>query len=60
MSKKTIQQIVDDLPPEKALKGIASVVKRLFPVLDERARLEFFIDLIGDVQTDKVSSLVHL
>lgn len=60
MSKRTIQQIVDDLPPEKALKEIAMVSKRLFSVLDEKARLGFVINLIGDAETDKVASLVHL
>jgi hypothetical protein len=60
MSKKTIQQIVDDLPPEKALKEIAMVAKRLFSLLDEKARLDFVINLIGDAETDKVASLVHL
>ena len=60
MGKKTIQQIAEDMSPETALKEIAMVAKRLFSLLDEKARLDFVINLIGDAETDKVASLVHL
>lgn len=60
MSKKTIQQLVDDLPPEKALKEIAMAARSLFSVLDEKARLDFVKNLVDDAETDKVASLVHL
>ena len=60
MGKKTIQQIAEDMSPETALKEIAMVAKRLFSLLDEKARLDFVMDLIGDAGTDKVASLVHL
>jgi hypothetical protein len=60
MGKKTIQQIAEDMSPETALKEIAMVAKRLFSLLDEKARLDFVMDLIGEAGTDKVASLVHL
>lgn len=60
MGKKTIQQIAEDMSPETALKEIAMVAKKLFSPLDEKARLDFVMDLIGDAGTDKVASLVHL
>ena len=60
MAQKTIQQILNALPPEKALKEVAGVAKRLLSVLDEKARLDFVVNLIGDADTGKVSSLVHL
>jgi hypothetical protein len=60
MGKKTIQQVAEDMSPETALKEIAMVAKRLFSLLDEKARLDFVINLIGDAETDKVASLVHL
>jgi hypothetical protein len=60
MPKKTIQQIVEDTPPDKALKEIALVAKSLFSLLDEKARLDFVMNLIGEAGTDKVASLVHL
>jgi len=42
------------------LKEAARLVRRLFPLLDEKARLDFIVTLLGDVGTDKVSSMVHL
>jgi hypothetical protein len=60
MSSKTIQQIVEDLDPPKALKEIAASLKTLFPLLDQENRLDFVVALIGDTGSDKVASLVHL
>jgi hypothetical protein len=60
MGKKTIQEIVNDLPPEKALKEMAGAAKTLLSAMDEQARLDFVMNLIGEASTDKVSSLVHL
>jgi hypothetical protein len=60
MAKKTIQQIVEDMSPDKALKEIALAAKSLFSLLDEKARLDFVMNLVGDAGMDKVASLVHL
>lgn len=60
MSKKTLQQVVDELPPAKALKEMAIATRRLLGLLDEKARLDFVMNLIGGVEKDKVASLVHL
>ena len=60
MAKKTIQQVIEDMPPEKALKEIATAARRLFNLLDEKARLGFVMNLAGDTGEGKVSSLVHL
>ncbi len=60
MNKKSLQQLVDEMSPERAIKEIAGAVKKLFPLLEERARLDFVMDLVGDSGQDKVSSLVHL
>ena len=60
MNKKSLQQLVDELPPERAFKEIVSVVKKLFPLLEEKSRLNFVMNLIGETGQDKVTSLVHL
>jgi hypothetical protein len=60
MENKTLQQIIDQLAPEEALKEMSSIIKKLFPLLEEKTRLDFVMNLIGDADTDKVSSLVHL
>jgi hypothetical protein len=60
MTRKTIQQIVEDMPPEKAVKAIAVATRSLLRVLDEKARLDFVMNLVGHKDAGKVSSLVHL
>ncbi len=60
MAKKTIQQVIEEMPPERALKEIANAARSLFSLLDEKARLDFVINLVGDTGEGKVSSLVHL
>ena len=49
MSKKSLQQIVDKLAPRRRpLKEMAAIIKKLFPLLEEQARLDFVMNLIGD------------
>jgi hypothetical protein len=52
--------IVNRMDPETALAEIGAAVKSLFAVLSEEARSRFLMDLVGESQDDKVSSLVHL
>ena len=60
MTKKPLHQLLEEMPPEKAIKEIGLVVKKLFPLLEEKARMDFIMNLIGDTGQDKVASLVHL
>jgi len=55
-----ILKMIDQMDPEQALAEIAKAMKALLPVLDEEARTRFLLDLVGESQGDKVSSLVHL
>ena len=55
-----IMKMVERMDPEEALAEMAKALKRLFLVLDEEARTRFLLDLVGESQGDKVSSLVHL
>jgi len=52
--------MVARMDPEEALAEMAKALRRLFLVLDEEARTRFLLDLVGESQGDKVSSLVHL
>jgi hypothetical protein len=52
--------IVNRIDPEKALDQIGKALKVIFPVLSEESRSRFLLELVGDSQEDKVSSLVHL
>jgi hypothetical protein len=60
MNKKPLLQILDEMEPENAIKEIGLAVKQLFPLIEEKARLDFVMTLIGDTGQDKVTSLVHL
>jgi hypothetical protein len=58
MSK--IKQLVDSMDPYEAASEIAVIMKNLFPLLSEEARLKFVAGLAGDSRGDKVTSMVHL
>ncbi|MBI5894937.1 MAG: hypothetical protein HZB24_02625 [Desulfobacterales bacterium] len=48
------------MAPEEALAKITTVVGRLLADLDNQARERFLMNLIGQSEGDKVSSMVHL
>jgi hypothetical protein len=48
------------MEPEQALEEVRKALKSIFPVLSEESRGRFLLDLVGESQEDKVSSLVHL
>ena len=53
-------KIVARMNPEEALTEITRVLERLLSDLDDEARERFLMNLIGQSEGDKVSSLVHL
>jgi len=53
-------EIVFRMAPEEALSKITTVLERLLADLDNEARERFLMNLIGQSEGDKVSSLVHL
>jgi hypothetical protein len=53
-------EIISRLAPEEALSEITRVLGRLLQDLDHGARERFLMNLIGQSEGDKVSSLVHL
>lgn len=55
-----ILKMVNGMEPEAALDGIGKALKSIFPVLSEESRSRFLMELVGESQEDKVSSLVHL
>ena len=60
MSVDKIQSLVTNMAPQEAASALSLVIKNLFPLLDEDARMRFVMNLVGDSGDDKVSSLVHL
>ena len=55
-----IKQLVDSMNPDEAAAEIAVIMKNLFPLLSEEARLKFIAGLAGDSRGDKLTSMVHL
>lgn len=55
-----IQELVDSMDPEAATGEIAEVIKKLFSVLGEEARLEFIMNVAAEDSRDKLVGLVHL
>jgi hypothetical protein len=53
-------EIISSMDPEKALAEITTILGNLLDDLDKDARERFMINLIGQSEGDKVSSMVHL
>jgi thioredoxin-like negative regulator of GroEL len=53
-------KIVSLMDPEEALAQITKVLERLLADLDDEARERFLMNLMGQSEGDKLSSLVHL
>ena len=53
-------EIISRMDPENALAEITKILRSLLRDLDHDARERFLMNLIGQSEGDKVSSLVHL
>lgn len=53
-------EIISRMAPEKALAEITKILGNLLADLDNEARERFMINLIGQSEGNKVSSMVHL
>ncbi len=57
---ETLADTIQRMDPEKALDEIGRAMKSIFSVVSEDSRGRFLLNLVGDSQNDKLSSLVHL
>lgn len=55
-----IVRLVSHMGPKASMGKMANALKTLFLSLGEDGRSAFLMELIGESQVDKVSSLVHL
>jgi hypothetical protein len=60
MSKETLHQLVDSMPPAEALDQMGVEMRRLLSHLREDARINFLKGLMQGSPQDKEASLVHL
>jgi hypothetical protein len=51
---------LESLEPEEALAALTAAVKKILAGLDEELRRQFLLDLLGEQQDDKITSMVHL
>ncbi len=57
---KELVQILEKMDPKEAMTALAGVVATLFEHIDENAKLDFVVSLMGDSGNDKISSMVNL
>ncbi len=57
---ENIRALVERMGTREALAEIASVVQDLFLRTDDQARLDFIMQVTGETDGDKVSSMVNL
>lgn len=55
-----LKNIMHQMEPDKALSTLVEIIKELLPLLDEKARVDFVVSLLGETGSDKVASLVDL
>lgn len=55
-----MQRTLNAMEPEEALTALADALRTLLPLLGEEVRRRFLLDLMGDQQDDKLTSMVHL
>lgn len=60
MSTEQIEKLVDSMELDHAVSAIASVMKKLWPILDENIRVKFVMSLVGESGQDSLASMVHL
>ncbi|MDW7773294.1 MAG: hypothetical protein SCH71_10430 [Desulfobulbaceae bacterium] len=55
-----LHRIIAQMEPDTALSVLVNAIKGLLPQLDEQARLDMLLKLLGETGSDKVASLVDL
>jgi CO dehydrogenase/acetyl-CoA synthase gamma subunit (corrinoid Fe-S protein) len=57
---KEFKDIVDRMKPDEVMENVTAVVKKVFPYISEKARLDFLAAFTGEADPDSVPGLVHL
>ena len=55
----SIDKIIDQLEPDEAMAKLTLVVKKLFPYVTERSRLDFLYAFTGEAHQETLPGLVH-
>lgn len=55
----SLEKIIDQLEPDEAMAKITLVVKKLFPYVSEKTRLDFLYAFTGEAHGETLPGLVH-
>ncbi len=55
-----MKRMADFMEPTEALEVLGTAARSLIAQMDEEQRVDFILGLLGDEDSDKVSSMVHL
>lgn len=55
-----LKHILNQMEPDKALAVLVEIIKEMLPLVDEQARVDFVVSMLGQAGSDKVASLVDL
>jgi hypothetical protein len=56
---QAIEKIIDKLDPDEAMAKLTLVVKKLFPYVTEKTRLDFLYAFTGEAHQETLPGLVH-
>ncbi|MFZ0613428.1 MAG: hypothetical protein WAM73_14415 [Desulfobacterales bacterium] len=59
MDTRGLEKIIDQLEPDDAIAKITSLVKKLFPYVSEKTRLDFLYAFTGEAHQETLPGLVH-
>jgi len=60
MDDKSINKMISEMSINEIKNMIFSMMEQIFPVLDEEAKREFVLKMMGKSGDEKISSMVHL
>ena len=55
-----LKRILNQMEPDRALAVLGEIIKEMLPLVDEQARIDFVVSMLGQAGSDKVASLVDL
>jgi hypothetical protein len=60
MSEKPLDEIISGMSIDQVKDLIVSLMEQIFPVLDEQAKKDFVLKMVGKAGDEETSSMVHL
>jgi hypothetical protein len=59
LTMSSIDNIIDQLEPDEAMATLTTAVKKLFPYVSEKTRLDFLYAFTGEAHQETLPGLVH-